>query len=284
MKAAIPRARPGPRRERIRAWGRGAASVGVLGVILALSLAPVTLMIVWSLRDGASILFEFWALPRWPRWSNYGAALGVLLGPMMRTLYVAGVSILATTVFSCLAAYAFARLKFFGKETLFYGVLFVLLVPSVLTLTPSFVLAVGLGLRNTLEGLILFYVGGSQAFSIFLLRAFFQSQPEEIFEAARLDGASEARMVWSIAAPLATSILITVGIMNFLTIYNDFIWPLLMLISRDLYTVNIVLQATGGDRARMMAGYVVASIPLLIVFVYGMDYYIDGLTSNALRA
>lgn len=141
-----------------------------------------------------------------------------------------------------------------------------------------------LGLRNTLEGLIRFYVGGSQAFSIFLLRAFFQSQPEEIFEAPRLDGASEARIVWSIAAPLATSILITVGIVNFLTIYNDFIWPLLMLICRDLYTVTIMLQAAVGNRACIMAGYVVASIPLVLVFVYGMDYYIDGPTSTALRA
>ena len=259
-------------------------STVILLIILALSLTPVALMLVWSLRDGFSIQFDFWALPRTPQWSNYAAALVNFSGPMARTLYVAVTSILATTVFSCLAAYAFARLKFFGKETLFYAVLFVLLVPTVLTLTPNFVLAVGLGLRNTLEGLILFYVGGSQAFSIFLLRAFLQSQPEEIFEAARLDGAGEARMVWSVAVPLARSILITVAIMNFLTIYNDFIWPLLMLISKDLYTVNIVLQAAGGDRGYMMAGYVVASIPVLIVFAFGMEYYIEGLASGAIRA
>lgn len=268
---------------RTKATMRGAVSMAILSSILALSFAPVALMVSWSLRDGASILFDFWALPRLPRWSNYGVALGALLGPMTRTLYVAGTSIVVSLAFSCFAAYAFARLTFFGKETLFYLVLFVLLVPAVLILTPSFVLAVSLGLRNTLEGLILFYVGGSQAFSIFLLRAFFQSQPEEIFEAARLDGAGEARMLWNIAAPLAASPLITVGIMSFLAIYNDFIWPLLMLISKDLYTVNIVLQAVRGDHAYMMAGYTVASIPLLLLFAYGMDYYIEGLASSALR-
>ncbi len=91
-------------------------------------------------------------------------------------------------------------------------------------------------------------------------------------------------MVWSIAVPLAQPILVTLGIMNFLTIYNDYIWPLLMLISKNLYTVTIVLQSIGGNVAAAMAGYVVASLPILAVFAYGMDYYVEGLTSGAMRA
>ena len=255
----------------------------ILLVVLALSFVPVALMIVFSLRDSFSIQFDFWALPALPRWSNYGGALMYLTEPLMRTMYVAGVSIAGMTLFSSVAAYAFARLKFFGKEVLFYVFLIVLLVPSVLTLTPNFVLATSLGLRNSLEGLIIFYIAGGQAFSIFLLRTFLQSQPEEIFEAARIDGASELRLVWSIAVPLAQPILITLSIMNFLTIYNDFIWPLLMLISQDLYTVTIILQSYGGDISAAMAGYVVASLPILVVFTYGMDYYVEGLTSGAIR-
>lgn len=259
------------------------ASIMILLVLLMLSFVPVGMMVVMSLRDSFSIRFDFWALPRLPQWSNYGGALMVLTMPLARTLYVAIISVAGITLFACVAAYAFARLRFFGKEFLFYAVIFILLVPSVLTLTPNFVLAMSLGLRNTLEGLMIFYIAGGQAFSIFLLRAFFQSQPEEVFEAARMDGAGELRMVWSIAVPLAQPILITLGIMNFLSIYNDFIWPLLMLISKELYTVTIVLQSYGGDLSAAMAGYVVASLPILALFAYGMEYYVEGLTSGAIQ-
>ena len=261
-----------------------APSLVILLAVLALSFVPVVMMVVFSLRDSFSIQFDFWALPRLPRWSNYGGALMYLTAPLARTLYVAAVSVAGITALSCVAAYAFARIRFFGKEVLFYMVVFTLMVPSVLTLTPNFVLATELGLRNTLHGLMIFYIAGGQAFAIFLLRAFFQSQPEEVFEAARMDGASELRMVWSIAIPLAQPILITLGIMNFLTIYNDFIWPVLMLISKDLYTVTIILQSYGGNVSAAMAGYVVASLPILAVFAYGMDYYVEGLTTGAIHA
>lgn len=257
-------------------------SLFILVVVLVLSFVPVILMSVMSVRDTFSIQYDFWALPRLPRWSNYGNALMFLTMPIMRSLYIAAVSIAGILSFSCLAAYAFARLRFYGKELIFYVFLFVLMVPSVLTLTPNFVLAVELGLRNTLEGLIIFYIGANQAFSIFLLRTFFRSQPEEIFESARLDGAGELRLIWHIAVPLAQPILITLCIMNFFTIYNDLIWPLLMLISRELYTVTIILQSNIGNVGPAMAGYVVASLPVLFLFIYGMEYYVEGLTSGAL--
>ena len=122
-----------------------ASSTLLLLVVLALSFVPVALMIVFSLRDSFSIQMDFWALPALPHWSNLGGALVYLVQPLMRTLYVAGVSIAGITLFSSVAAYAFARLQFFGKEVLFYVFLIVLLVPGVLTLTPNFVLATSLG-------------------------------------------------------------------------------------------------------------------------------------------
>lgn len=260
----------------------GTLSLVILLLLLSLSLVPVAMMLVWSLRDGASIQYDVWALPHWPRWGNWGAAMSILLAPIARSLYVAGLSILGITLFGCMAGYAFARLQFMGREFLFYAVLIVLLIPGVLTLVPSFVLAVRLGLRNTLEGLVLFYIGGGQALAIMILRAFFQAQPEEIFEAARLDGAGELRIIWALAVPLATPALITVAIMSFLTIYNDLMWPLLMLISEDLYTVMILLQSwSGGDPAFAMAAFLVASLPVLFMFAYGMEHYVEGLTSTS---
>jgi ABC-type glycerol-3-phosphate transport system permease component len=270
-----------------------AISILVLLILLAFSFVPVWMMLTMSLKDSLTIFGDFWAPPIPPVWSNYSVALLRLLPATVRTLYISIVSVIGITLFSCLAAYAFARLKFFGKEVLFFLIVFIFLVPGVLTLTPSFILANQLGLRNKLEGLILFYIAGGQVFSIFLLRAFFQSQPEEIFEAARMDGASELRMIWSIAVPLARPILITLAILNFLAIYNDFLWPLLMLPSTELHTLTIALQAFNPPNERLpgrpelgiiTAAYVFASIPILLVFTFGMRYYIEGLTSGAIKS
>lgn len=268
-------------------------STVILLVILFFSFVPVLMMLAMSLKDSIVIYGDFWAPPIPPVWSNYNRALFDLVAPAVRTVAMAAVSIIGITFFSCLAAYAFARLKFFGKEFLFYLVVFIFLVPGVLTLAPSFVLANNLGLRNSLPGLTLFYIGGGQVFAIFILRAFFQSQPEEIFESARIDGSSELRSVFAIAVPLARPILVTLAIVNFLSIYNDLIWPLLMLPSPENRTITIALQAYQPPNERLpgrpdlgviTAGYVFASVPILLVFAFGMKYYIEGLTSGAIKS
>lgn len=267
-------------------------SLTILGILLFLSFVPVFMMVTMSLKDSLLIDLDFWALPIPPKWSNFSTALGDLILPAIRTIGVATVSIVAIPLFACMAAYAFARLSFFGKEALFYLVIFIFLVPGVLTLTPSFVLAGKLGLRNSLTGLTVFYIAGGQVFAIFLLRTFFQAQPEEMFEAARIDGAKELDVLWSIAIPLARPILITIAIMNFMSIYNDLIWPLLMLPSRDQQTLTLALQnyspvnekmPSRPDLGVIMAGYAFSSVPILLVFVFGMRYYIEGLTSGALK-
>lgn len=268
-------------------------STAILLIILFFSFVPVLLMLTMSLKDSIVIYGDFWAPPFPPVWANYNKALFDLLGPAIRTMVMAAVSIIGITLFSSLAAYAFARLKFFGKEFLFYMVIFIFLVPGVLTLTPSFVLATNLDMRNSLPGMTVWYIGGGQVFAIFILRAFFQSQPEEIFESARIDGASELRSVFTIAMPLARPILVTLAIMNFLGIYNDLIWPLLMLPSPENRTMTIALQAYQPPNERLpgrpdlgviMAGYVFASVPILIVFGFGMKYYVEGLTSGAIKS
>jgi ABC-type glycerol-3-phosphate transport system permease component len=266
--------------------------VVTLALLLVCSLIPVWMMLSMSLKPTVLIYGDYWRLPFPPYFANYSVALVALLAPAARTLAVAAAAILGITATSCVAAYVFARLRFLGKESLFFLVVLVLVVPGVLTLTPSFVLADRLGLRNSLIGLTLFYIGGGQVFAIFLLRSFFQSQPEELFEAARLDGASELRIIWSIAVPLARPILVTLAIMNFLAIYNDLVWPLLMLPSPDKHTLTIALQQftppnpqlpSRPDLGVITAGYVVASLPILGVFLFGMRYYIEGLTSGSVK-
>lgn len=215
-----------------------------------------------------------------------------LIPSMLRTLIVAVVSILGVLLFSTIASYAFARLRFPGREFLFYVVLAVMTIPAIILLTPHFILANQLELRGSLWGLVVFYVAGGLPFAIFLITSFYRSQPVEIFEAARVDGATEMQSLFRLAIPLSIPILVTVAIMNFLSIYGDFIWPTLMLTEQN-QTLMLALQAFNPQVNQFMsrpdlgvqsAGYAFATIPQLIIFAFGMKYFVQGVTSGAVKA
>lgn len=268
---------------------------GVLIALLVFSAVPIVMMLSMSLRPTIFIYADFWGLPWPPNFENYTSALINLLAPMGRTLFVYAFSIVGMLACAAPAAYAFARLRMPGRAQLFALVLGIMLIPGTILLVPRFVLANQLGLRDNLWGLIIVYIAGGQPFAIFLLTSFFRSQPGEMFEAARIDGASEWQALWSIAIPLAWPTIITLAILNFVGIYNDLIWPTLMLSSPANHTLTVALQRynPGGgpvqtsalpDVGGQAAGYVFASLPQLIVFVVGMRYFIQGLTSGAVKA
>jgi ABC-type glycerol-3-phosphate transport system permease component len=269
--------------------------VSILCILLVLSAVPIVMMIAMSLRPTTQIYTNFFGLP-WPLYfNNYTSALVRLIAPLLRTLLVYAVSIVLMLSFAAGASYAFARIRFPGRAKLFYLIILVMMIPGTILLTPHFILANQLGLRDNLLGLVIFYVAGGQPFAIFLLSSYFQSQPAEMFESARIDGASELRALRSIAIPLAWPIIITLAVLNFTAIYNDLIWPMLMLVSPSNQTLILALQQynPGGgpdvisalpDVGGQAAGYAFASIPQLIVFVLGMRYFIQGLTSGAVKA
>jgi ABC-type glycerol-3-phosphate transport system permease component len=265
---------------------------GTLVFFLFLTFFVFALMLSLSLRRSILIYLSFWEWP-WPAyWGNYQAAMTDLIPSALRTLAVTGMSILGILIISSFAAYAFSRIEYPGREVLFYLVLTVMMIPGVILLTPHFILANNLGLRGSLPGLVLFYVAGGLPFGIFLITTFFRSQPAEIFEAARIDGASEWESLIRIALPLAFPILVTVAIMNFVGIYSDFIWPSLML-RQEQQTIMMALEqynpassefSNRPDLGRQTAGYLVATLPQLIVFSVGMKYFIKGVTSGAVKA
>jgi len=263
----------------------------ILAFLLILSYIPMVMGIQMSLKRTSQIHADFFALPNPVMWSNYSRAILELLRPLGNTMYISAVSIIAGVAIAAVASYAFARLHIFGKNVLFMVLLILMMVPGVLTLTPTFILAIQLNLRDTYHGLMLFYIAGSQAFSIFLMRSFFESQPEELFESARLDGASEIQSLIQIAIPLARPIIVTIGIMNLLSYYNDMIFPMLMLVTPDKQTLMVMLQKFSPplrtmarpDIAVQTAAYMAACIPLLLVFSVGMKYYIQGITSGAVK-
>lgn len=266
--------------------------IGMLVVVLFFSFVPILMMLSMALRPTVMIYADYWGLPIPPTFANFRTALFDLLPSMTRTLLIAVASLFGTLIFASLASYAFARIRAPGRELLFLLVLAVMMIPGIVLLIPHFILARRLDLVGTTYGLVVFYVAGGQPFAIFLITTFFRAQPGEMFEAARVDGASELQSLFHIAMPLARPILVTVAVMNFIGIYEDFIWPGLMLTSRQ-WTLMLALERydprpniffNRPELGLQAAGFAFAIIPQLIIFAFGMKYFIQGLTSGSVKA
>lgn len=267
-------------------------SLLILGCLLFFAFVPMFLMCSMSLRRTVDIYTDFWALPFPAHWGNYGNALATLVRPTFNSLFIGTTSVMGILVLSTLSGYAFARLRFYGKEFLFGLILILMMVPGMLLLTPNYILAMKLGLRDSYWGLWLFYVSGGQIVGIFLMRSFFQALPEELFESARMDGATELRCIWHIAIPLSRPIMVTVAITTILGLYSDIIWPMLIINDNDKETLMQALirfnpasqESTKlTDLGVVAAGYVFATIPIMIIFWFGMKTYMQGILSGAVK-
>lgn len=271
--------------------------------LLLLSLVPFATMLVMSLKSNAQIFAHFWELPSPPRWDFYTKATEALVGYILNTLIVALFTICGVLALSSLSGYAFARTRFPGREPLYYLIVALMMIPGVLTLIPTFALVKALEfpaftlmgqtfgpfpLMNTRLALILPYISGGQVLGIFLCRGFFQSLSEEMFEAARLDGASEFDMYRQIALPLSRPVLATVAITTTLSVYNDYIWPLIVISDNQIQTFSVGVTKFAGefnlDYGPTLAGYVLGSLPLLLLFAIGMRPFVQGITAGSIKA
>lgn len=261
----------------------------IVVALLVVSFIPMLMTIFMSLKTNAQIMGNFWSLPFPVMWSNYSKAFFVLFPQMFNTIIVVLVTALGVTALSCMSGYVFAQLDFPFRQALFVMVISVMMVPSIVTLTPNYTLAISLRLKDTWFALWTNYLAYGQVMGIVLCRTFIASQPKELFEASRIDGASEMRSFISIAVPLSRPILVTLAVLNIVGTYGDYIWPLLVISSHSKQTLMVAvtgLVSEFGSRERgiQTAGYVFASLPLLILFVFGMKYYISGMTSGAIKA
>ena len=277
------------RRLRIGEAGRRALVWCLLGAILGLTLVPIVLMLILSLKDNGQIYARFWSPPSPYRWENYVVGFLGIWRFAINSLIATGASTALTVVLSALAGFVFARHRFLGKEPIYTAIIALLMIPPILTLIPAFVLVHQLGLVNTHWALILPWASGGQVFGILLCRSFFATLSEEFFEAARIDGASELQALWYVAVPLSRSILVTLAIIRTITTYNNFIWPLIVItdLSRQVISVGLTQFTSNAgviDLGPQMAAYVYATIPILIIFLFGMRYYIQGLVSGGLKA
>jgi len=200
------------------------------------------------------------------------------------------VAVLTTTgqlVFATMAAYAFARIRFRGRNALFVVYLGTMMVPSQVTIVPLYIVMKYLGWVDTYYALIVPFAFTS-AFGTFLLRQYFLTVPRELEDAARIDGAGPVRILWSVVLPTARPVMATFGVFSFMFFWNDLLWPLIVTNSESRMTLpvglaNFAIGQYHTDWPAMMAGTVISLIPILAVFVFIQRYFVQGITLTGVR-
>ena len=260
----------------------------VLMPLAAVMLLPLAWMLVTSIETLAeSRHFPPTIVPSGIHWENYPNALDS--APFGRffanSLVVTLASVAGNLVFCSLAGYAFARLRFFGRDVIFIVLLATLMVPFQVTMIPTFLIVQHLGLVNSLGALIAPNL--VTPFGIFLLRQFFRTLPIDLEEAARIDGCSRLGVLYRVVLPLSMPALATLGIVTFLWTWNDFLWPLIAISSTDQSTVQLGLASfQGAHQTRwtlLMAGNVVALAPMLLVFVFAQRWFVQSIAATGVK-
>lgn len=260
----------------------------VLFPLAFLMLIPMIWMIITSFQTlNETRHFPPILVPSSIQWQNYTEVLqrAPFARWFLNTLVVTVVVVAGNLLFCSLAGYAFARIKFFGRDVVFILVLATLMIPFQVIMIPTFIIVRKLGLIDTLGALIVPNLAG--AFGIFLLRQFFRSLPIELEEAARIDGASRLGVLFKIVLPLSGPVLATVAVITFLWTWNDFLWPLITIYNPDNMTLQLGLTTFQGAHQTnthlLMAANVMSVIPVLFLFFVAQRFFIRGIATSGLK-
>ena len=257
-------------------------------LLAVFALAPLLWMLSVSLMPaGQANSFPPPLLPTGATLDNYRAlfAQAGMARYVANSLLVASALTLGSLLFNLLAGYAFAKLRFKGREAIFRALLAALVIPGQVAMLPLYLMLKGMGLVNTWAGVVLPGLAG--VFGIFLVRQYARSLPDALLEAARIDGAGEWRIFFQIVLPLLKPVVVTLAVFGFLGSWNDFMWPLIVLTDGDLYTLPVALAALSREHVQdselMMAGAVVTVLPVLLLFLLLQRHYLQGLTLGSVK-
>jgi multiple sugar transport system permease protein len=277
---------PRPREGNYRTprWLYGVMVGGLVVVVI-----PFIWMVVSSFKPEAevrSVPPTWW--PETVTTENYQQLFTQLDFPtfFMNSAIVAVTVAAGNMVFCAMLGYALAKLHFPGKKVVFALVLGTLMIPGVVTFIPLFVLTTNIGLANSLPGMILPFLAGP--FGVFLMRQYILSLPDELIQAARVDGASELRIFFSVIMPLCGPAVATLGVLTFLTSWNNFLWPLVIATDESKYTlpVALALYAVGQNATKyglLLAGSVVVVVPVLVVFLVLQRQIMQGIAMTGIK-
>lgn len=252
-------------------------------------LLPLLWMVVTAFKP-----FEEWLNPNWipvnPTLENFTSIFNDRSLPVVNwffnSLLIASLFTVAILILDSLAGYAYARLEFPGKNFLFGVMLATLVMPGIMFLIPNYLTVARLGWIGTIQGVIA--PGFAGVFGVFFMRQFFQGLPRELEEAAYIDGAGVFRTFWSVVLPLSKGPIITLGIITFLTSWNDFLWPLLILGGdRTALTLPVGLATLQGqytfDYGKLMAGALVLTVPVLVLYAFFQRYIIRSISMTGIK-
>lgn len=256
-------------------------------VILFFAFVPFYLMLNISLKDNQQFARNPW-FPEAPfHWENYVYGWEQIGGKIFNTAFIAMSTTVLTLVCAVVGAFFFARYRMPGSKFLFGIFVILMMYPAVANMVPMFKLITSLGLYNTHFALILPGIAGGQAFNIFVLRNFIEDIPQDLFDAIEIDGGNTFYQIWHVVVPMSMPILGTLGILSIIGQWNNFVSPLLYLRDTNLQTIAVALLHLEGEYTKnwgqLMAGYTIASIPLVILFIFCMKLFIRGLSSGAVK-
>lgn len=259
-----------------------------LVVLTLLSLAPLLWMLSVSfMPTGGASRFPPPLLPDVPTLDNYRALFQRIGmgGYFLNSVLVSSAITLLSLLINAMAGYGFAKLRFAGRERLFKMLLAALVIPSQVTMLPLFLMLKEMGLVNSYAGVVI--PGLASIFGIFLVRQYARSIPDELMEAARIDGAGEWRIFFRIVLPMLKPVLVTLAIFTFMGSWNDFMWPLIVLTDQTHQTLPVALASLSREHIQdvemMMAGAVLTVTPVLLLFLVLQRYYIQGLLLGSVK-
>ncbi len=263
--------------------------VTLLAALVALIvLMPLLWMVAVSfMAPGEAAQFPPPLLPAHPTLANYRTLFADYgIGRyLLNSLLLATLATMLSLLFVVPAGYAFAKLRFTGRDAIFQTLVAALVVPGQIGMLPLFLELKAMGLVNSYAGALVPWLAG--IFGIFLVRQFCLSIPTDLLEAARIDGAGEGMILRKIVLPTLKPILITLALFVFLGSWNDFMWPLIILADQNLYTLPVALAALSREHVQdnelMMAGSVITTLPVLVLFLALQRYYLDGLMAGSVK-
>lgn len=263
---------------------------GILIIATIQTIYPLIWMIFGSLKSDSDLFNNIWGPPRAIVWQNYVdawriAELGARIG---NSIILTVISLVLLIAVSSIAAYALARLRFPGREVIFLLILASMMIPPEVTVIPLFIVVRDIGILNSRFGLVMVYAGTSMAFSIFLLRGFFMSIPQELEDAALVDGANRLRVFVYIVLPLARPGLATVAIFQGMFIWNEFFLAFIFIRQTELQTIPLGLvnffNRYQADWTLYFAALTTVTIPVIALYVAMQRWFIEGLTAGAVKS
>ncbi len=270
------------------ARGAVVAVNGALAAIAVLTLVPLAWMVSASfMANGEASSFPPPLWPKAPTLEHYRElfAAGGIGRQFVNSVVVALGATALSLAFNLTSGYAFAKLKFKGRDRLFRTLLGALVIPAQVSMMPLFLLCKELGLVNSMAGALVPWL--ASVFGIFLVRQYALAIPDELIEAARIDGAGEGRIFVSVVLPLLKPVVVTLAVLTFMGAWNDFMWPLIVLTDHDLQTLPVALAGLSREHVQdtelMMAGAVVTVLPVLGLFLALQRYYMQGLLMGSVK-